>query len=234
MKILTIGDVHGRDHWKEIVEQDFDKVIFIGDYFDSWSIPFDKQFQNFQDIVEFKKNNVDKVVLLFGNHDYHYMAYTDDRYSGYQTEHAPLINAVLAEALSHGYMQMCTVDDGFLFTHAGVTNTWAKWANINLDNLEGSINKCFLFTPQMFKFMDYQGADGSGDNIWQSPIWVRPDSLYADMIDGYIQVVGHSTQSAIEVGSVILIDVPGQYLEINNKEIICHKLPSLLKTQASE
>ncbi|NBP57427.1 metallophosphoesterase, partial [bacterium] len=40
MKTIFIGDIHGRSIWKEIVEQEKpDRVIFIGDYFDSFDIP---------------------------------------------------------------------------------------------------------------------------------------------------------------------------------------------------
>ncbi len=37
MKTIVIGDIHGRTSWKDIIEkeQTWDKVIFIGDYFDS-------------------------------------------------------------------------------------------------------------------------------------------------------------------------------------------------------
>lgn len=36
MKLIALGDTHGRTDWKEIVaETEFDKVIFIGDYFDT-------------------------------------------------------------------------------------------------------------------------------------------------------------------------------------------------------
>lgn len=234
MKILAIGDIHGRDYWKDIIKshkQDFDKVIFIGDYFDSWSLPFDKQIENFQDIIQFKLEHIDKVVLLFGNHDYHYMsAFSTDKYSGYQPEHASSIQSIIDGGLSRGLLQMCSIDDGFLFTHAGVTKTWAKFANIDLNKLEGSINKCFMMTPQMFKFMSYEGADRTGNNIWQSPIWVRPDSLCDDMIDGYTQVVGHTTMSDIvkdEEKDVVFIDCPGVYLEINNKQLICHNIPKV-------
>ena len=39
MKTIVIGDIHGRDVWKEIVFQEqADRVIFIGDYFDSFDI----------------------------------------------------------------------------------------------------------------------------------------------------------------------------------------------------
>lgn len=224
MKILAIGDVHGRDNWKEIVKQHFDKLIFIGDYFDSFTIPFNNQLENFSEIVEFKKANIDRVVLLIGNHDYHYLDYTDDRYSGYQSEHADTIHFALKDAIDKGLMQMCSIDDGFLFSHAGISKTWAEQAHIDLSRLEGSINKTFLFTPQMFKFMNYQGADPTGDNIWQSPIWIRPHSLRQDRIEGYVQVVGHTTMHSIRLDGDIFIDCPKEYLEINDKKVYVKKI----------
>ena len=39
-KLVAIGDVHGRNTWKQIVEQEQpDTVVFVGDYFDSFDIP---------------------------------------------------------------------------------------------------------------------------------------------------------------------------------------------------
>jgi predicted phosphodiesterase len=40
MKIVAIGDIHGRDYWKQIIEQeqDADVFVFVGDYFDSFTI----------------------------------------------------------------------------------------------------------------------------------------------------------------------------------------------------
>lgn len=36
MRVIALGDTHGRLHWKAITSKDdFDKVIFIGDYFDT-------------------------------------------------------------------------------------------------------------------------------------------------------------------------------------------------------
>jgi len=33
MKIIAIGDVHGRDCWKQVVAtEQFDKLVFIGDF----------------------------------------------------------------------------------------------------------------------------------------------------------------------------------------------------------
>ena len=56
-KTIYIGDIHGRNVWKEIVEEhkDADNIVFIGDYFDSFNIPGVVQLNNAKEIVEFKK-----------------------------------------------------------------------------------------------------------------------------------------------------------------------------------
>lgn len=226
MKTLVIGDIHGKDVWKGIVNLPHDKIVFVGDYFDSFDIPFQKQYQNFLAILEFKKANPDKVVLLVGNHDYHYLGYSpEDRYSGYQEVYAGPIGELLRDAVSKGQLQMCTVEEGgVLISHAGVTKTWCEFAHIDLNNLEGSINKCFMFTPQMFKFMKYQGADGTGDNVYQSPIWVRPKSLCSDKIPDTTQVVGHTKfKEIISNNDIIFVDVldsTNEYLELEDGKII--------------
>jgi predicted phosphodiesterase len=86
MKITIIGDTHGRSKWKNIVEKekDADKIIFIGDYFDAKDGGYsaNRQIENFKEIVEFKRNNPDKVILLIGNHDFHYLKGVNEEYSG--------------------------------------------------------------------------------------------------------------------------------------------------------
>ncbi len=85
MQTVVISDLHGKDVWKKIVsKENFDKVVFLGDYFDSYDIPYDKQMENFKKIIKFKKKNKDKVVILLGNHDLHNLSELNERYSGYQ------------------------------------------------------------------------------------------------------------------------------------------------------
>lgn len=71
--ILVCGDIHGRKFWKKPCEniEPYDKVIFLGDYLDPYDfehISVPQAIVNFEDILELKKNNMDKVVLLLGNH----------------------------------------------------------------------------------------------------------------------------------------------------------------------
>ena len=59
MKTLFLGDTHGRSVWKKIVEKENpDRVIFIGDYFDSFDIPGIEQIHNFKEIVDLYRKSV--------------------------------------------------------------------------------------------------------------------------------------------------------------------------------
>ena len=72
-KILVIPDVHGRKFWhkaEEMIDK-VDKVVFLGDYLDPYSyegITFEDAVMEFEDILAFKEDYSDKVVLLLGNH----------------------------------------------------------------------------------------------------------------------------------------------------------------------
>ena len=197
MKILQIADVHGRDTWKEQVKVDFDHCIFTGDYLDSWDIDGDTQLKNFREIIEFKRENPDRVTLLVGNHDLSYMD-VFCQCSGYQNDKAYIFKIVLDELYQNKEIQACKIIKDHIFIHAGITKTWMKDYEIDNDeNLETTINDlfythldafCFQAPPRGFMTL----YSGYGDNVWQSPCWVRPQSLARDKIDGYVQVVGHT------------------------------------------
>lgn len=224
MKILALGDIHGRRIWKQIIDQEQpDKVIFIGDYFDAYQkISTDNQLKNFDNIIKLKKQNKDNVVLLIGNHDYQYFNGVTEQYSGYQSRRRYDIQFRLEE--NKDLLQICHIDGKFLFTHAGLTQTWfdenfPKDLKFNEENL----NLLFKTKLKPFGFQIRPGCDIYGNNFYQSPIWVRPESLILDMIKGYTQIVGHTTQiDKIKIGywgkDIILIDTLkiGQYLIIED------------------
>lgn len=222
MKIIALGDIHGRSIWKDIVnkENDADKIIFIGDYFDTRSGGYsaNRQIRNFKDILEFKKANMDKVILLTGNHDFHYIKGIHENYSGYQQNYAIDIGEVIHSALNEDILQMCYKHDNYIFTHAGVTKTWVEANEIDLGNLEQSINDLFKYKPYQFCFTRGANYSNTGDDVTQSPIWVRPESLNKDIIDNTICVVGHTSVTELTITErIILIDSLGtskQYLSI--------------------
>lgn len=225
-KIIAIGDTHGRNKWKDIVtkEHDTDRVIFLGDYFDSFNIPFEEQMNNFLSILEYKRSMPDKVVLLLGNHEYHYLtSYSFDRYSGHQLQYAGKIEEILEQAIKEKLIKVAHMEDGYLCTHAGLTKTWMVNNNI-IGGTADLINLTFKKNPGAFKFTPYKtGLDNVGDSVTQSPIWVRPMALLSDLPEGLKQVVGHTHQpegiNEDVSGHVFFIDTLDyrvEYLIINN------------------
>ena len=226
MKTITIGDPHGRDQWKEIIAKagEFDKVVFIGDYFDSYDLSAKVQMKNFKEIIAYKKKFPNKVVLLYGNHDLHYLI-AGEQYSGYQLRYQYMIETLLRDA--QDLLQVAFEADGVLYTHAGVTKTWAADHNIGTVYVSQRLNDTYLGE---YSFSREGDCDRGGNDIFQSPMWVRPDSLSVDLIDDYDQVVGHSERNRIEImegGRITIIDSPNsyEYLEVTDgtKKIIKFK-----------
>ena len=233
MKIVALGDTHGRDKWKDIVAKELessDKIVFIGDYFDThYDETPEQQLSNFNEIVEFKKTNMDKVILLIGNHDFHYLSGVNESYSGFQYGWSKEFNKALEAALAEGLMQMCYVYDKYVFTHAGVTNTWCVTHGVNRQPhlLEDSINELFKTNKYAFYFQMGHNYSQSGDDVTQSPIWVRIPSLFADGVDGFTFVVGHSTLKELTITDKIIgidtLGTTGEYLIIDNEKITAEK-----------
>jgi hypothetical protein len=208
MKTIVLGDTHGRSLWKLAVHQDKpDRVIFIGDYFDSFEISGLEQIHNFKEIIKYKEDNPQvEVVMLIGNHDHHYfpeVGYTGT--SGYQSRIAPSINQVIDENRHH--LQMAYSFDKYLFTHAGVSpvfmdeafgeNGWSK------ETIVEDLNELFKHKPKAF---DFNGLEPTGDNACQTPIWIRPRSLMSinkkhskGLKNDYIQIVGHTQMKRLSV-----------------------------------
>ena len=238
-KTLVLGDTHGRSNWKLAIHQDQpDRVIFIGDYFDSFEFSGVEQIDNFKQIIQYKENNPQvEVVLLIGNHDHHYfpeIGYTGT--SGYQSRIAPSIIQVIDENRHH--LQMAYGFDKYLFTHAGVSPVFMDQVfgenDWTIENVVVDLNELFRYKPKAFEF---NGFDGHGDNTTQTPIWIRPRSLMSankkhekGLKKDYIQIVGHTQMNKLDLtGSdkftggryyfIDTMDTTGEYLIIEDNKL---------------
>lgn len=223
-KIIVLGDTHGRNKWEKILKKEHDatKVVFLGDFFDSFDVSFNTQVENFMNILSLKKSSPDKVVLLLGNHDFHYLPYVTEHYSGYQHENRNRIGALVDNAIEDGLIQVCYSYNEWVFTHAGITKTWLKNSGGDIKNIEKSINEMFLIHPNYFFFNEGINHSNCGDDITQSPLWVRPRSLNEDRIPKFKQVVGHTHQKHIEnyydIYFIDTLEYGNEYLIINNEK----------------
>lgn len=247
MKTIVLGDTHGRSFWKLIVEREKpDRVIFIGDYFDSFDISGIDQIHNFKEIVAFKEKGNCEVIMLIGNHDHHYFPEIGNTgTSGYQTTLAPSINYEIDQSRSH--LQIAYRMDEFLFTHAGVSSKFMDnvfgTGGWKTETIADELNELFKYKPKTFEFgmaisvnkMSYM--DPTGDNEEQSPIWIRPRSLmrvnHETLRKQVIQVVGHTQVKQIDTAGMATgnryyyidcLGTSGQYMIINDGEISFEKI----------
>ena len=203
MKTLILGDTHGRSNWKDVLaaHPDAARVIFMGDYFDSFDISGVEQLHNFNEIIRFKEETDKEVIMLVGNHDHHYLD-AGETYSGYQPAMRWDFNDALKKNMHH--LQMAYLLDDVLFTHAGVSPIWMDdtfyrilkqdWSK---DTIVEDLNELYLSRPTLFNF-SHLGWDPSGDSVEQGPMWIRPRSLMKSntgdngLKKHFRQVVGHT------------------------------------------
>jgi hypothetical protein len=247
MKTVVIGDIHGRSIWKQIIEKEnADKIIFIGDYFDSFDIKGVDQLNNFQDIIAFKESKQCEVIMLIGNHDYHYFPEIGDTgTSGYQHLLAPSIQYVVDQNRNH--LQIAYQIDDILFTHAGVSSVFMDQVfgaeGWKVENLATDLNEMFKYKPRTFEFGSYalinkmSYLDPYGDSEDQSPIWIRPRALMranrVTLRKEVTQIVGHTQMDKVDVQGtstgkrywfIDTLGTSGEYLVINDQEITINKI----------
>ena len=181
----AIGDIHGRQFWKTYIKEKYKIFYFTGDYFDSFDIPFSKQYANFMEICKEARSNK-RIKLCLGNHDYQYLPEVNNqKYSGFQDLNYEKISAALEENLDLMRIVYVT-NDKCIISHAGVTSWFLKSIG---GNEPEDINSAFNRDRNVLRF---NGYNIYGDDITQSPIWVRPGSLQSNYLPGYSQIVGHT------------------------------------------
>lgn len=211
MKVIEIGDIHGRDTWKYIVDKELkdldtkkDKIVFIGDYLDSHDRSCNGlvQTRNYANIIKFKEEYPELVELLFGNHEFHYLRVCTSPYSGFQSVYSEGFRDMLEHHITIRDHKMVYATNGFLFSHAGISTVWCKSVGIDLTDisdvdLADQINDLFYYTPKVFDFTMGRNFDHYGDDTTQTPIWIRKHSLFQSAPSQFSQVVGHTPQPKI-------------------------------------
>jgi hypothetical protein len=156
---------------------------------------------NFNEIVELKRQNPDKVVLLLGNHDMHYRNSQFCKYAKstrYDGIHSHKLNE-LFNGDNYKLFQLCYCVENngrrIIFTHAGITKFWAEMCGVTYDdNIQDAINNL------------EESAEGIGklavigrERTWLgektgSPIWCDLREFVSDeTIDANaFQIFGHS------------------------------------------
>lgn len=212
-KWVIIPDVHGRRFWRSAVQgHEEDKIIFLGDYVDPYDreeIPAGKAFDELKDILAFKKEHPDNVVLLLGNHDMGYldpaicccrMDFCREKQIGdLLREHLDLFDIVHVEEAESGPV---------LFSHAGIAERWVKKNKkiLGKKHFDPLVLNEMLHDEAERKRLFAALADVSwyrgGPDAVGSPVWadVREFAAGERFIDGYLHIFGHSLHEGGPIG----------------------------------
>lgn len=201
-RLIIIPDVHGRSFWRDAVKRHPDgNYIFLGDYLDPYpseGIKDEDAVQGLKDIIQFKKDHPENVILLWGNHDLHYL-YPDEllgsRYDAANAErnaHLFWDNQELFQ-IAHE-----TVAGGkrFLFSHAGICR---GWVSSNFPRLEDEditaeqMNDLVGYHEFMSALGDVSinrgGSKPCGSMVWAD---LYDHFLEGNTLPGIVQVFGHT------------------------------------------
>jgi len=246
MKIMSIGDIHGRNDWKKpifgsvqnyehwrrevdngakdaFVDQypvlaECDKIIFVGDYVDSFDVKNPEMKLNLEEIIHFKREYPEKVILLIGNHDVQYIV-PHQICSGYRPEmkydfeYIYRKNDDCFQLAYYHEAENSSVPSGkkrTLWTHAGVTQGWYRslrelvqspkfkfvedFKDMELARIDDLLNKAWEYRLGILFNVD---SDSGGMSQWAGPVWVRPRRLAWEAVEGFDQVIGHTPQKKI-------------------------------------
>lgn len=225
-KILIVPDVHGRTFWQEVKEliNDVDMVIFLGDYLDPYpheNITREQAIKQFKEIIQFKKNNFDKVTLLLGNHDCAY-CYDFGSASRYDYENELEIKQLFKDNMS--LFKLYYFTDAYLFSHAGITNDWLQ--NSIKTNVDGFLDKSESeLISHLWEVSFMRGGwTNTGSLIWS-------DVREGDREETFYQIFGHTQlrsspfitdkYACLDVRKCFLLDTETKKItESNGTEII--------------
>ena len=241
MKTVVIGDIHGRDIWKTIVDthKDADRFVFLGDYVSTYDdISDEEQINNLLKILEFAETENmlydNRVVLLRGNHDIQHLGYHWGRCSG--------LNSYVQSEMMKFKDKFLTatkwifVEDDIVYSHAGISTAWMN--NVGLDDIS-KIND--MEPTENFAFWPCKLSDYTGDSVTQPPIWIRPWTLFSYSFGKYTYVVGHTkVKSVYNLKNEMLNGYKASYhsedcplseetirnIEANNDVWLCDSLPN--------
>ena len=243
MKLILIPDVHGRTFWKEPVQKhidDYDKVVFLGDYLDSYPDEWkdvehtrEDDINNMLEIIDLKAKYKEKVVLLKGNHDQHYCnKIFNDLAGGTRKDrmNANRIGEIFDEFKDCFQLAYEATVNGkrILITHAGVTKSWYEQnkeliGELNAENLnkldfseDGQVA-----LAQISPYRTWFGGK-TGSILWSDVREFAKDE--SENIDGVYQIFGHTRLNGkpyatdkfacIDCSKVFAVDEEGNLREL--------------------
>ena len=179
--MIVIPDIHGRNFWKEALTEKNDKLIFLGDYVDPYpeeNISGTTVIDNFQEILDLKKSDPTRVILLLGNHDLMYMDGGDKVLIRHDYKNEDTLKKMFSSNRDL-FQIVYTADLGgsgntHVFSHAGILPSWLKRHEdlFGTENPYAKMNELYRswdpkFVDSLWEFAPCRGGFyPSGSIVW--------------------------------------------------------------------
>ena len=208
----------------------------MGDYLDPYGwegITRKDAINNFQEIIDFKLQNKDKVVLLTGNHDCHYI----DKHNFHKCSRYDSSNAHHIEEMFRSHRSLFTLayektiaDKKFLLTHAGLILPWYNLhkdiiGELTVENLNSLLN-----SPQGMRALSEVSFYRWGPDQFGSMVWLdihEMNNNEKQNIPWDYQIFGHTQQeenpiindkwACIDCRKTFILDENGNLEKINER-----------------
>jgi len=239
MRTLVISDIHlNFIRAQRVIESvPHDKLVLTGDYFDAYGATVTQT----ENTAIWLKENIlhnPKCVALLGNHDTTYV-FNNMNFacSGYSPSYQEVINKVFNDE-DRSRFGVYHIDQGFAFSHAGLTNQLSKQLSAKFAKNKGETTLAFFADIMSLCAKDAirnakegknallfsAGWDRGGLNKDGGINWVDWDNF--SPINGVNQIVGHSIRRVPQIlvqykgGGYIKQDVTEYYKNKSNKETL--------------
>ena len=183
-KYRFVGDIHGQINVMEMaLDCDADRIIFCGDFVDSYHRSFDDQRLCLLKALDLAGNG--RVDVVWANHEWSYL-HPAMRCSGWNKE--------MSIVMIHHYDDIMTkfkpfiYEAGYLITHAGLSKQiWDK-NKLTLDNFEEVLTN---WSKDMSSPFFYVGHNRGGHKPCGGPLWCDFNTEFKP-IKELPQIFGHT------------------------------------------
>ena len=245
--MIVLPDIHGRTFWKKAVkDRENEEIVFHGDYLDPYEEEFisdEEALENFKEIIEFKRQHPDNVVLLIGNHDLHYFypaIEPSSRYCGYLARDIRKLFIDNIDLFQLAYEKEIA-GKCFVFSHSYIHKLWlndlygkGRWRkNSVIKRLNKDFQKflyglgCALNNVSCYR----GGWESYGSMVWAD---IREIALFQKPNIGDYNIFGHTQlkrpivtefKACLDCRRGFLINEEGKICELNGTEVSLDKKP---------
>lgn len=202
MKVLVWSDVHHRidllNRFLEKRGQEFEKRIFLGDWFDQWRDHPDHAKKTAQYLVELMED--EKNVFIEGNHDTSYRFRNPVSFcSGYSEDKARFIHSVMSRAHWNKF-KLFHIEQGIWCSHAGIHPSVFEHPILGIteETVQKECDKAVECARANIKHPVYScGMSSGGTHPFGGINWIRWSAL--SPIEGINQIVGHTEVNQPEI-----------------------------------